>query len=121
MTEVKADATVGDDLLKKIIKEGIDVYKIIKAKLADGFQWTDMIPIVWEVKDMSFLVTDWKDVVVQFDNMTPEKFDDLVKELLTDIGGTPDEVATLINESAGFLEAAYGMYIAIKNIADKKS
>lgn len=121
MTEEVEKAVVGTELLEKVIKEGIEVYKVAKDKLADGFQWQkDVFPIVWEVKDLSFIVTNWEKLADEGSDLSFEEFECLIQKLIEDLGGASDEVEELILNATDFIKISYKTYLSIKKIVDSK-
>lgn len=120
MTEEIKKENVGTELLEKVIKEGVEVYKVAKDKLADGFQWQkDSLPIVWEVKDLSFIFTKWKEIAEEGEDLTFEEFETLIQKLIGELGGTSEEIQELIVSATDWIKASYAMYMSIKSIVDK--
>lgn len=120
MTEEVEKAGVGTELLERIIKEGIEVYSVAKSKLADGFQWQkDALPITWEVKDLSFIFTQWKEIAEEGEDLTFEEFETLIQKLIGELGGTSEEIEELIICATDWIKSTYDMYMSIKKIVDK--
>lgn len=110
------DEKVGIDLLKRLVKEVVELGKVTNEQLKDGFSWTDMWAIGMEGKDLSFVFTNWATVKEQFDDLSTEEIKQLVDELVTDLGFTDEEVLNLIEASVEFAESGYNLFIAIKNL-----
>lgn len=110
------DEKVGIDLLKRLVKEVVELGKVTNEQLKDGFSWTDMWAIGMEGKDLSFVFINWTAVKEQFDDLSPEEIKQLVDELVIELGFTDEEVLDLIEASVAFAESGYNLFIAIKNL-----
>lgn len=118
--EVKAEK-FGTEFLERIIKEGVEVYKVAKDKLSDGFQWQkDTFPIVWEVKDLAFIVTSWEKIAEEGTDISFEEFEALVNKIVTEIGGTSESVQELIQNATVWIDSSYKMYQSIKRLVEEK-
>ena len=110
---------VGIDMLKKFIKESVEVYRVVCKQLEDGYQWTDVLPIVWEAKDLSFMVSNWENFSKELKDLSFEEFDALINSIIEEIGGTTEEIKELIMNASEFIEASYKMYLSVKKISKK--
>jgi hypothetical protein len=120
MTEEIKKENVGTELLEKVIKEGVEVYKVASEKLADGFQWQkDSLPIVWEVKDLSFIFTKWKEIAEEGKDLSFDEFETLIQKLIGELGGTSEEIEELIICATDWIKSTYDMYMSVKKIVDK--
>ena len=64
-----AEEKVGIDLLKRLVKELVELGKITDTKLEDGFQYSDLFAIAMEGKDLAFVFSNWVEVRQQFDDL----------------------------------------------------
>jgi len=105
---------VGIDLLKRLVKEVVELGKVANEKLKDGYQWTDLLAIGMEGKDLTFAFTNWAEIKEQFDDLSTEEIKALVDELVLEMGFTDEEVLDLIESTVTFAEAGYNLFKAIK-------
>jgi len=107
---------MNNDILVKVIKEVLDVYKVGKEQLADGFQTKDIIPILWEAKDLNIVISQAPAIKSRWNEIKadPKQIEALVLALMEELGITRPEVLNLAQAVMNFLEAGYQVYIAVK-------
>lgn len=110
------EGKVGIELLKKLVKNAVELGTTVNEKLKDGFQYSDLWAIGMEGKDLSFVFTNWASVKQEFDDLSTSEIKNLVDELVTDLGLTDDDVLNLIEQSVDFAEAGYNLFTAIKGM-----
>lgn len=105
---------LGIELLKKLVVESIDVFYVVKDKLSDGFQWTDVLPIAMEAKDLNFVITKWGEVGAQFKDMDTAEFESLVGLAVDELGFENEPLKNFIIKLAIFASSGYEVFEAYK-------
>lgn len=113
MTEKKE---VGIDLLKKLIKEVVELGDVVNEQLKDGWQVTDLWPIFMEGKDLSFVMTNWSEVRLEFNDLTTAEIKKLTEELVNVLDIKQENILNLIEASIDFAESGYILFSAIKGL-----
>lgn len=107
---------IGVELLKKFIKESIDLGKVIQERLKDGWQWTDLLPILVEAKDLSFVVKNWNEIREEFQDLTEDEIVELVKSTVGELGVSDEEILDLVDCIIEFASSMYHLVLAFKAI-----
>lgn len=108
------ETKVGIELLKKLVKELVQLGKVTNEELKDGYQWTDLWSIFGEAKDLTFVFTNWKEIKSQFDDLDQQEIKDLVDSLVGELDIKEEEIVDLIEKSVDFAESGYELFLAIK-------
>lgn len=101
-------------LLTKVIKESVELGKVVNDKLGDGYQWTDLIPISLEAKDLIFIFNQWAEIKEEVKDLDNDEIKQLIEELVADLGITKAEVVALIEAIVAWGDATYEVIVAFK-------
>lgn len=105
---------VGIELLKKLVKEFVDLGKVVVEQAKDGFTTSDLWPILMEGRDLTFVFSNWSDIRVEFNDLTKEETKELVDGLVVDLALETGVVLEVIEASIDFAEAGYLLFLAVK-------
>lgn len=111
-----SEKKVGIELLKRFIKEAVELGLTTNEQLKDGFQWTDMWKIVGEGKDLTFVFSNWEAIKVEFLDLDEDEIANLVKEAVGDLGITKEEVVEFIDQLMEFAAASFELFQAFKKL-----
>ena len=110
----KSENQYGVELLKKFIKESIELGRVIEDRLKDGWQWQDLLPILVEAKDLSFVIKNWNEIREEFQDLTEEEIVELVKSTVGELGVSDEEILELIDCIIDFAQSTYHLVLAFK-------
>lgn len=110
------EEVVGIELLKKFVKESIELGMEVNEQLKDGWQWKDAFSILAEGKDLTFVVTKWQSIVDEFQNLDEDEIIELVKQAVGDLGLTDEDLLEVVDQLIDFGQSAYHLFLAIKGL-----
>jgi hypothetical protein len=104
----------GIESLKKLVKELVEFGKTAEIQLKDGFQWTDILPLFLEGKDLTFVVSNWGTIKEEVKDLDVEESKALVLSLVEELGVSDEEVKDLIEKAITFAESGYDLFKSIQ-------
>jgi hypothetical protein len=109
---------VGIELLKKFLAEAVEFFLVVKDKMKDGYQWTDLWAIVMQGRDLTFVFSNWEEISNELGELDDEEIMELTKQAVGDLGLTDEELVTLVGDIAEFANAGYNVFKSIKAMKD---